>query len=789
MHAIIMAGGEGKRLRPLTCTMPKPMVPLLGRPMIDYCAALLHKHGIEDVTATLCYMPDVIREHLGDGSAFGLNMRYTQECRPMGTAGSVRAAAGEETDQTIVLSGDALTDIDISSALRFHQTQNAKVTIVLTRVDAPTEYGVVLLGEDLRVLRFFEKPQPDEVYSNLANTGIYILEPGIIERIPKDTKFDFSNDLFPRLLQGGEAMYGFVTKDYWCDIGSLSTYIQAQMDLLDGKCESELIPKGENGIFVEDGVQLSKDALLTPPCYLCRDTQIAAGSRIGPYSVIGAKSRIGAYSSVKHSVLMSDVRLRENVELRGCVICEGAHVENHGSIFDGAAIGAQAWLEEGVTIRPGIRVWPQRRVVQGSVCSSDVVWNSGAPHEITKGYADQDMTPNYASSIAAAFASILAPLFPATIAVADDGTQQSVMLKSAVVAGLLSQGADVCDFGYISPDALTFGLVETDCAGGVYVEAGEKAQMCSILLFDESGTEIGGDRLRKLAQALTESLRPVTARRLGLLSTNDVQMSYDAHISRSMEKEKIDGTIVLCAPDCVFDTVARVHSRRSIKTLLSRADKTETLIADMMCSGAQLACMVKDFEISELYFEQQSLNSSMRRTVLMLSKLQSGKQSEFLVPLDIPEAYAELLRNKGASIKRVGARKGKWRKESIAAHCYDPALFETETEIVRFSEMALSGELKKLLSLLPQTAVRGEKIACPWRDMGRIMRGLVETENLKNAELIEGIRVKKPEGWVLVRAEGMHAYRVIAESMRAEYAQDLCELYVKKIQSAIDEKK
>ncbi len=176
MHAIIMAGGEGKRLRPLTCTMPKPMVPLLGRPMIDYCAALLHKHGIEDVTATLCYMPDVIREHLGDGSAFGLNMRYTQECRPMGTAGSVRAAAGEETDQTIVLSGDALTDIDISSALRFHQTQNAKVTIVLTRVDAPTEYGVVLLGEDLRVLRFFEKPQPDEVYSNLANTGIYILE-------------------------------------------------------------------------------------------------------------------------------------------------------------------------------------------------------------------------------------------------------------------------------------------------------------------------------------------------------------------------------------------------------------------------------------------------------------------------------------------------------------------------------------------------------------------------------------------------------------------------------------
>ncbi len=786
MHAIIMAGGEGKRLRPLTCTMPKPMAPLLGRPIIDYCAALLQKHGFCEVTATLCYMPEKIKEHLGDGSAFGLHLGYAVETTPLGTAGSVRAALGDALERTLVISGDALTDFDLSSALRFHESQRAKVTILLSKVDTPTEYGVVLLGEDARVLRFFEKPQPGEVYSNLVNTGIYILEPEVLSRIPKGKKFDFSKDLFPLLLQEEETICGFPMRGYWCDIGSLSTYVQAQADLLDGKCEAAFPAAMENGVYVEKGAYLSRDILFTPPCYICEDAQIAPGARIGPYAVLGRGSKVGAYSSIKRSVLLREACLRENVELRGCVLGERAHLEENVSVFDEAAVGAEAWLERGVTVRPGVRIWPQRRVAQQSVCAEDVIWESAAAHESTKGYADLDMTPSYAASIGAAFAYILRAALPASFAVADDGSQQGVMLKSAVSAGLLSQGADVCDYGYISRDALSFAIRETDCAGGVYIEAGKTPHACSLLLHDSMGAEIDGDMARKLGQAMQEGLRPVTARRLGLLSTSDIQHSYDAHLSRCIGRDKLRGALVLAAPETVFDTVARVLSAREVRALFSRAEEADTLVADMMCSGAQIACLIQNGEICALYYGQRELDASARAAILMLSRLKKEEQKDFLVPVDMPEAYAQMLRQGGANVRRVSAQTSKWKREALRENLFDPALFEAEAAIVRLTQMALTGEMDRLLREIPQAAVREAKVACPWRDMGRVMRSLVETEKLSHSELLEGIRVQKDDGWVLVRPEGTHAYRVVADSMRAEYAGDLCELYVDKVKAAME---
>ncbi len=789
MQAIIMAGGEGKRLRPLTCTMPKPMVPLLGKPIIDYCVELLHKHGIDDVSATLYYMPDKIRKHLGDGGGYGVNMRYSLETQPLGTAGSVRSAAGDAPERTIIISGDALTDADLSSAIRFHESQRAKVTIVLTKVELASEYGVVLLGEDLRVLRFFEKPQPGEVYSNLANTGIYILEPEIIERIPKGRKFDFSKDLFPLLLSEGEAMYGFIMQGYWCDVGSLETYIQAQADLMDGKCDAKLPTKGNEGIYIEEGAMLSKEILLTPPCYVCAEAEIASGVRIGPYAVIGKGCRIGSYSSVKHSVLMRRARLRENVELRGCILCENVHAESSVSVFDGAAIGGGAWLESGATIRPGVRVWPQRRVSEGMVCANDVIWANSAPRDISRGYGDMDMTPSYAASISAAFAHILYDKMPSSIAVADDGSQQSVMLKSAAVSGLLSQGADVCDFGYTSLDAFSFAVRENACAGGIYIAAGERAHMTAMLLNDNTGTEIDGDMLRRLAQALNEDLRPVTARRLGILSQSNIQHIYTAHLSRCMERTSLEGTLVLSAPETVFDTVVRLLCARGVQVLLSKAEKAEALIADMMCSGAAISCMVKNNEISAMYYGRYELDASTRRVVLMIDLIKNADRRSFLLPVDMPEAYAQVLRGHGAQLKRVSASPSKWKKEAIKQGCYDPVLFETEAEILRLTELALSGALERLLSRLPDINVKSERVNCSWRDMGRVMRSLVETENLSQAELIEGLRVKRDDGWVLVQPEGIHAYRIIADSMRSEYAGDLCEIYVNKVKAALETEK
>lgn len=780
MRAIIMAGGEGKRLRPLTCTMPKPMAPLLGRPVIDYCVELLKKHNLTDITATLHYLPQAIREHLGDGEDFGVQMRYSMETVPMGTAGSVRAALGEKLERTLVISGDALTDVDISGALRFHEANHALVTLVLTRVDAPTEFGVVLLEENGRVQRFFEKPMPAEVYSNLANTGIYILESEALEKIPKNAVFDFSNDLFPMLLREGAPMYGFVSSQYWCDIGSIESYIDAQIDLLDGKCLLFSLP--DNGIVIEEDAAVSPGAVIVPPCYICRDAQIASGARIGPYAVIGRGSRIGEHSSVKHALLLDNVRLRENVEARGCVLCEDSHLEDRCLVFDGAVVGEKAWLEEGVQVKPGVRIWPGRRVEAGYVCQSDVIWERGEHGETLSGFADMDLTPAYAMKVGAAFARTMENKTPELFALADDGTQVGVMLKTAACAGLLSQGADVCDLGFISHGAFFFSIRQLGCRGGIYA-AGEEKYRASILAYDMYGTRVESILLRKLTQNLREELRPVTDRSLGLLSQTDIQHSYDAHLRRSIKTEQLKGVIALAAPEGMFDTVARVMSGYGVRVLYSRSERGEDLLADKFCGGAVIAFLVHEDEIEDCYYSERALDSCTRQCILMLHAIEMGEERRFFLPADMPEEYASLLESKGAAVLRASRDADVRMRLSIRENCFYPALFETETMIVHLSVLAVSGEMERLLRLIPSVSEKRENIPCSWKDLGRVMRGIVETEHLSGAELMEGVRVKNEKGWVLVHPEGVRNCRVVAQSMRSEYAGDLCELYVRKVEN------
>ena len=329
--AVIMAGGEGKRLRPITCTLPKPMVPLLNKPVIDYCIELLKKHGVEDITATLHYLPNVIMRHCGDGGKYGVKLSYSIEDAPLGTAGSVSKAVGADARRIIVISGDAMTDADLTEAMCFHKARGAAVTIVLKRVSVPTEYGVAMTDSKGKIYRFLEKPMLSEVFSDLANTGIYILEPEVIERIPAGEKYDFSKDLFPALLKEKMPVYGYVTDRYWCDIGDIAQYKAAQRDMLDGRCTFTTAAKQKDGAWIEDGAVISESAELLGPCYIGSGAEVSEAV-VSDYSVVGSGARIGRGSSLKRTVLMENTRVRENVELRGAILCEGAEVESglHG---------------------------------------------------------------------------------------------------------------------------------------------------------------------------------------------------------------------------------------------------------------------------------------------------------------------------------------------------------------------------------------------------------------------------------------------------------------------------
>jgi mannose-1-phosphate guanylyltransferase/phosphomannomutase len=276
MKAVVMAGGEGSRLRPLTLGRPKPMVPLVNRPMLEHILLLLKRHGITDVIITVQYMATFIQNQLGDGSDLGMNISYSVEDEPLGTAGSVRQAAEELKDTFLVISGDALTDIDLSAVLAFHRKAKAMCTLTLYRVANPLEYGVVVTGEGGRIREFQEKPSWSEVVTDTINTGIYVLESSIFDYYERDQVFDFSKDLFPLLLKDEKRLFGYIAEGYWTDVGSLEEYVRATRDVLAGKVEIEWGLDGYDGLWREPGVEIAPDATLHPPVYLGTDSKVEA---------------------------------------------------------------------------------------------------------------------------------------------------------------------------------------------------------------------------------------------------------------------------------------------------------------------------------------------------------------------------------------------------------------------------------------------------------------------------------------------------------------------------------
>src|ERR671913_2496293 len=264
MKAIIMAGGQGTRLRPLTSDQPKPMIRIVNLPCMEHIVNLLARHGITDIAVTLQFMPEEIQDYFGDGSEWGVNMSYSIEDAPAGTAGSVKMAEqqlGLEGERLLIISGDALTDADLSRLVEFHEEKGSEATMVLKSVENPLDFGIVITEEDGRISRFLEKPAWGQVFSDTVNTGIYFLEPSVMGEIPEEGEYDFSKELFPKLLDEGRPLYGFVTEDYWEDIGTLEQFASAQRDVLDGRVEG-IRPPGtrlRENIYVGRRAQVDDD--------------------------------------------------------------------------------------------------------------------------------------------------------------------------------------------------------------------------------------------------------------------------------------------------------------------------------------------------------------------------------------------------------------------------------------------------------------------------------------------------------------------------------------------------
>lgn len=316
MQAVILAGGKGTRLYPLTSRVPKPMVNFFNKPVLEHTIELLKRHDIRDIVITLAYKAEQIIDHFGGGSKWGVHIQYALEDTPMGTAGGLRRMQPLLNDTFLIISGDAVTDFDLKAAVGFHKHKSAIATMLLYEVDDPSQFGIVESDDDGKIRRFIEKPRPSEAFTNTINTGIYVLEPELISYIPYDTAYDFSKDIFPRLLQNQEPFYSYRSEGYWCDVGSLAQYRNVHFDALTGKVKLNLpANRVASGIWVGEDAEIHPSVHLKAPFYVGNGVKIGRGSSLGRYTVVSDMGVVQDSARVRHSILGKSVSIGRNAEV------------------------------------------------------------------------------------------------------------------------------------------------------------------------------------------------------------------------------------------------------------------------------------------------------------------------------------------------------------------------------------------------------------------------------------------------------------------------------------------
>ncbi|RLC71227.1 MAG: NDP-sugar synthase [Chloroflexi bacterium] len=360
MKAVILVGGEGTRLRPLTYNTPKSMVPIMNRPFLEHMIGYLKEHGIDDIILTLCYLPDPIQRYFGDGSKLGVRLSHVVEECPLGTAGAVKNVEECLNETFFVFNGDIFTDIDLTAMMEFHRQRGSKVSIALTPVDNPTIYGVVETDAGGRVQRFIEKPSPDAVTTNMINAGAYIVEPEVLSYIPRGQNFTFEQGLFPLLLERGDPVYGYQSDAYWIDIGTPEKYLKLHHDVLMGKVKKSF--HGERlgeGIWVEGGCDIHHRAELEGPIVIGRDSVIGSRARLKGPAVIGRYCTIGTGSFIEGAIVWQNTRLGRGVLLKNCVVAENVVIGDRCQVAEGCVLGGNLIIGPGESLPQGTKLWPQ----------------------------------------------------------------------------------------------------------------------------------------------------------------------------------------------------------------------------------------------------------------------------------------------------------------------------------------------------------------------------------------------------------------------------------------------
>ena len=486
MKAVILAGGEGSRLRPLTCNLPKPLVPVCGKPVLFHILDLLAENGCTEAVIAVRYKGEKIENLLESGKYKGISLSFSRENKPLGTAGCVKKAA-DFSEDFLVISGDAVCAFELKAAMETHKKSGAAATIITKRVDDPREYGLIV-GEKGKVKGFCEKPSYINCSSELANTGVYVLSPSVVDLIPADEMWDFAKNVFPEMLEK-KLPLGYIEENgYWCDIGDISAYKRCNTDMLLGKVGSASAGRGRLTLGTDN-----------KSCFYGRDAQLSLSAYISGNTVIGESVSIGDSTKLHNAIIMDGAYIGENVTLNDCIICSGAKIESGAAVYENAVVGENSVIGENAVICSGIRVWQDKQVPHGAFVNSDLKYGVKIPADITEdgisGETNTVITPEFAGRLGCA----LSKTTEGYIAAACSEEASSETLKSALLSGISSTGRQCFDCGNAALPVLAHTARLLNCDIIVHITAKTSAR---ILIYNKGLLPLTRVQERLLENAL-----------------------------------------------------------------------------------------------------------------------------------------------------------------------------------------------------------------------------------------------------------------------------------------------
>jgi mannose-1-phosphate guanylyltransferase/phosphomannomutase len=833
MKAIIMAGGFGTRLRPLTINTPKPMVPVVNRPIIGHVVSLLCKHKIFDITAVLYFQADQIRNYFGDGSSFGVDMKYSNPTEDFGTAGAVRFALPDLNEPVLIISGDLITDFDLSEAIKWHEDKKSEATILLTHHENPLAYGIVITDEEGRIVRFLEKPSWGEAFSDTINTGIYILEPDVIKMIPRSTNYDFSQNLFPKMLNDKRKLFGRVTNGYWRDVGNVDEYRQVHFDFFEGQLQLELESKakktGSGVVYFGKGAKVDKDAVISGKVFLGDGAVVMEGCQL-ENSVIGNSTVVEPSCKLKKSIVWSEAVIGRETLLNEAIVGNRSRTGRNVALVEDSIVSDDCHIGEFATVKANCKIWPGKTVDDGAVVSSSLVWGEKWNRELftdakITGLALTEITPEMVVKIGSAFGASLG--HGQSVVTSRDASDLSRLLKRGLLSGLLAAGINVSDLEMMPLPVVRYKLQKGGFSAGIYLRHNPlDYRLIDLIFLDGAGIDMASSKLKKVERLyIGEDYARVMLDQIGRLSTpqyvlEDYQREFISHIKIDLIREAgfkvvIDHSNGVSSQ--IFPTIFSELGITAIELNASLAQRRSVSgVSDIkgvreLSSASQVSSIVRSLKADIGFI----VNPATEKLVLLDEK--GDPIDDQLLLLIVIDLFLKLNKVKTIAVP-VNASMGvdKIAQKNSVEVIRIPSSHLAMMEISRSGKVGFVGGTKggfifpgfqhcsdaiistvKILEMLAQTKVHLSEyrhnfeifrlqtvsVPCPWTRKGTVLRKLISDTKDKPRELIDGVRIFENNGWVLITPDRDKAsFNIVAEAASEEKVRGLIELYRKAVQ-------